>query len=149
VAGTHNVFDFWSRIDTLELAEEASKGGFAASMFCAAVTSLLAIASYFGFTLIPGVGLFSLIDAALFAGFGWGIRRHSRVCAVLALLFYCAEQYNNGRNHTAVNAVLMALLVVLYVRAVRGTFAYHRIKKNEAGMPPLTPDKSQERTREE
>jgi hypothetical protein len=134
VADSRNVFDFWSKIDTLELAQEAAKGGFAAAMFCAAVTAVLAIAGYFGFSLIPGLGLFALIDAAIFAGLGWGIYRYSRVCAVLALLFYCAEQFNNVVSLSAVNAVLLVLFLVFYWRAVRGTFAYHRIKKSAADV---------------
>ena len=82
--------------------------------------------SFAGIVLLPGFDAFALIDVMLFAGLGWGIYRYSRICAVLALILYVAEQAYNVKNFETFNAVMAVLFIVFFAKGVRGTFAYQR-----------------------
>ena len=76
----------------------------------------------------------SLLDAAALLGLAYGIRRRSRVCAVLALIYHIA---NRGLVYLHVAHVPPAIVagdlvfVTLYIFGVAGTFAAHsRIPKH-------------------
>ena len=136
MADSPNIFKFWGKLDSVEAAVDAAKAGAAGAFMVAAVTAALAIASIFGFSVIPGVGALSLIDAAIFAGLGFGISRNSRVCAVLALAFYLLEQWMMVSNVSTFNGVMFVLFVVFFINGIRGTFAYHRLKHHPAAVNP-------------
>jgi hypothetical protein len=72
----------------------------------------------------------NFVDAALLLGFAYGIFRKSRICAVLALIYYVINQIALVKMmHSAITAnglVGAALFVAVYVLGVVGTFAWHR-----------------------
>ena len=91
--------------------------------------------------MIAGIGCLSvifqrvppeaLLDVAIFASLGFGIGRKSRVCAVLALIFYGSSQiyaYWIGRGSW--NIVLVVIIIFLFVNTVRAAFKYHHFKKS-------------------
>jgi hypothetical protein len=82
----------------------------------------------------------ALIDAVLYAGFGFGIGRKSRACAILALILYLGSQisaYFVGRGSW--NIVLVVIVTFLFINSVRGTFAHHRfVKKVQIQKPPVS-----------
>ena len=123
-----NVFVFWHKIESLEDAIDTTKAGMAAAIMCAAITGLMALASMLGVKVFPGFSAFALVDAVIFAGFGWGLYRHSRLCAVLVLLFYLLEQANNIANFQTYNAVMALMFISFFIQGVRGTFKYHKFK---------------------
>ena len=98
MSGEPNVFNFWSKIKSIDEAKEFARAGFLAALICAGVPFTLALFSFAGIVLLPGFDAFALIDVMLFAGLGWGIFRYSRICAVLALILYVAEQAYHGKN---------------------------------------------------
>ncbi len=136
MAGSQNVFKFWGKLDTLEAAVDAAKIGAAGAYMVASVTAALAVASLLGFSIIPGIGAVSLIDAVIFAGLGFGIWRNSRVCAVAALALYLVEQSMIVSNAPTVNVVMIAMFVVFFINGIRGTFGYHRLKNTALGVDP-------------
>ena len=69
-----------------------------------------------------------------------GIYRYSRICAVLALVFYVVEQVNNIAAFRAYNAVMALFFIVLFLKGVRGTFAYHRLKNVATEVLVSTPN---------
>ncbi len=126
MSGEPNVFNFWSKIKSIDEAKEFARAGFLAALICAGVTLTLVLLSFAGIVLLPGFDAFALIDVMLFAGLGWGIYRYSRICAVLALILYVAEQAYNVKNFETFNAVMAVLFIVFFAKGVRGTFAYQR-----------------------
>ena len=72
-ASNSNIFKFWGKVATPDEAIELAKSGAAAAFICAAVTALAALAAMFGYALMPGFNAWALLDAALFAGLGWGV----------------------------------------------------------------------------
>jgi hypothetical protein len=129
MANSDHIFKFWGPIDTVEDAIKASKNGMVAAYICAAVTSGIVVAGLLGFRLFAGVGALALIDAAIFVGLGWGISKYSRISAGVALGFYLLEQANNAMNLHAFNAVMALIFIVLFIKGLRGTLAYHRLNR--------------------
>jgi len=132
VSRQSNVFNFWSKINNIDEAKDFSREGFVAALICAGITLALVLLSFAGVSLLPGFNAFALMDVALFAGLAWGIYRYSRICAVLALALYVAEQANNVMSFNTYNAVMAVLFIIFFVKSIRGTFAYHRFKAANA-----------------
>jgi hypothetical protein len=78
------------------------------------------------------MSLLSLIDASIFAALGFGIYRYSRLCAVLALLLYGIEQYYSLMHPKPTNTIVFVFFFVFFLRGIRGTFAYHKLKNKGA-----------------
>ncbi len=131
---THNIFKFWGKIESHKEAVELANGGAAAAFICAGITGALALASLAGFHLIPGLNHWALVDAAIFGALGFGTRKLSRICAVLALAFYLLNQINSSASVPSHMAVVVLMFIVFYVNGVRGTFAVHRLKKAPAPL---------------
>ena len=71
---------------------------------------------------IPG-----LLTIGIFAGIGLGIRKYSRVAAVVAVFFYVGSQIV-VRSFSVVSVIFS----FLFVSSARAAFAYHRIRKQAA-----------------
>ncbi len=82
-------FSLWPTVENKNTAVLAARQGFHAAVCCSVVTAIFAVLGGFGFQ-IMGFNLWALIDAGLMAGLAFGIRRMSRVAAVIALLYYVA-----------------------------------------------------------
>jgi hypothetical protein len=114
----------WPDLGTLPGIESAIDNGKVTAFAIAGITVLLVLFRMFAAA--------SLMDAAIFAGFGYGIGRKSRTCAILALILYSGGQvlaYFGGRGGW--NIVLVVIIIFLFVNAVRGAFAYHRFMKRD------------------
>ncbi len=75
----------------------------------------------------------TFIDVALLAGFTIGLFFKSRTSAILMLLYFAFTKYvqvSRGLNFFSI--ITGALFLYFYVQGVRGTLAYHRLKKKEA-----------------
>ncbi|MBD2328726.1 hypothetical protein [Alkalinema sp. FACHB-956] len=125
--------NFFPPIVTLGDAQAVAQQGTWAACFVMGMTTIVAIASMFG--LLPAtfpVNAWALIDAALFAGIAWGIYQMSRVAALAGLIIYCIERvYMQIALGPKVGAgiIVTMLLICAFINAVRGTFAYHRLKQ--------------------
>jgi hypothetical protein len=75
-----------------------------------------------------------LITIGIFAGIGIGIRKYSRVAAVLAVFFYVGSQIL-VRSFSVVSVIFS----FLFISSARAAFAYHRIRKRQA-EPVATPE---------
>jgi hypothetical protein len=127
-------FDFFCLIETLSDAQRVGRQGTWAACILAGMTGIFALASILGVLpkglLISGWGL---VDAALFGIIAWGIYRMSRVAAVAGLVFYIVEQViaiatSDTKKGFGIVAILM---IMAFFNAVRGTFAYHRLRKSD------------------
>jgi hypothetical protein len=84
-----------------------------------------------------------LLDALVAASLGFGIGKRSRICASLALTLFVIGQiiafatgvhWNPllGTAHVPGSHPILSLLVAFFfMNAVRGTFAFHSIKKSQ------------------
>ncbi len=99
-----------------------------ASYIIAAVSAL--------FTLLGAAPLAALVDAALFALIGFGIRRMSRTAAVAGLLLYVLEQVQGLIERGSGFGVIGLVVTFLFVSSVRGTFGFQRQRKREALQVP-------------
>ncbi|NLT67070.1 MAG: hypothetical protein GXX84_10750 [Acidobacteria bacterium] len=124
---------FWPDVSTKSNIESVIDTGKITLYVIAGLSCLASI-----FRLIP---LEALVDSAVFAAFGYGVGRKSRVCAVLALLLYVAEQvlaYSEGRGSWGILVIIAAFLLL---NAVRGTIAWHRmVKLSTTSSPDITID---------
>ncbi len=85
-------------------------------------------------TLFAGIAALSemegLVGAALILGMAYGISRKSRVCAVLMLVYFAVSRVLVYlADGPSIGMVLSAILLVLYVQGVAGTFEWHQARK--------------------
>lgn len=123
---------WWSAMTSITVAEQATKSAFGAAMVSAALTAILAILPLFGKAYL-GFNLGNLSDVFLILALGYGVKKRSRVCAVLLLVYFVAgkllliaETSGNGGTNI-VSGVIWGLF---YVNGVRGAFAYHKFSQN-------------------
>ena len=88
---------------------------------------------------VYGVGFEGLVDVAIALGLSFGIYRRSRACAVLMICYdlFCivAGEVEKG-NGAALNAGYLIALLYFFVQGARGTFAYHKLTRQQAAAPP-------------
>lgn len=119
---------FWPPVDSLNAAKEAAKQGAIAAAIVAGITAIVAILSLFGLEI---TSLWALVDAALFALIAFGIYKLSRVAAVIGLTLYLWEQLSQILATGKTNIFLVVLFTLYFIHAIRGTFAYHKLKEQE------------------
>ena len=127
---------YWEDVSDLGGAEKAINGGFWAAVIVACITALVALLSLAGVQLL-GLDVWALFDAALFAAIAVGIKRKSRFAAVAGLSLYIFERIYMMQRSGARGIVMGVLFTLFFINAVRGSFAYHRLKEGQA--QPLAP----------
>ena len=134
----------WPKIDDLDSAQGAARGGTGASAIVAAVTGIAAILSIIYRKPILGLDGWSLVDAGLFVFIAWRISKMSRTWAIIGLGLYLLEV-----GERLVNApgkaigVITIVFILAFISAIRGTFAFHRYRKQETypqSPRPTTPE---------
>lgn len=124
---------------TIQKAQSAIK----AAMICGIVSSALtlvitAIAIYKGQIDFAGIqaNALMLIDVGLLVGLTIGLAFKSRTCAVLMLAYFVLSKYMQwSRDLNPASIVVGVLFLYFYFQGARGTFAYHKLKKEEANQP--------------
>ncbi len=129
-------FSLWPAVGDEQAAVLAARQGFHAAVCCSIVTAVFAVLGGFGFQIL-GLDLWSLIDAGLIALLAVGIRRMSRTAAVVALLYYVAGRIDLWAEYGFQNPIIAGIFVLMFLSAVRGTFAYHRLKRRSEGLNPV------------
>ena len=76
-----------------------------------------------------GIGASALLDAAIFAAIAFGIKRRSRFAAVAGLILYILERLYMMQRTGAGGLVMGVIFTLLFINAVRGAFAYHRMNQ--------------------
>ena len=76
------------------------------------------------FTIIGGHLLGGFVTGAIFVAIGIGIRKYSRVAAILGVLLYLGPQIA-----TASISVVSVIFAFLFISSLRATFALHRLNK--------------------
>ena len=126
----------WPAVGDEQAAVLAARQGFHAAVFCSVVTAILAVIGGLGFQVL-GFDLWCMIDAGLMGLLAFGIHRMSRTAAVIALLYCVACRIDLWAEYGFQTPIVPGLFVLMFLSAVRGTFAYHRFKTRSAGLNPL------------
>ena len=127
---------YWEDVTSVSGAEKAINGGFWAALIVAIITSLVASLSLAGVHMF-GIGASAFLDAALFAAIAFGIKRRSRFAAVAGLCLYVLERIYMLQRGGASGIVMGILFTLLFINAVRGAFAHHRLN-GEGQAHPLS-----------
>jgi hypothetical protein len=129
---------YWEDVSNLSGAEKAISGGFWAAIVVACVTSLFAGLSLAGVQLL-GLNAWAFVDVALFVAIAIGIKRKSRFAAIAGLCLYVVERIAMMQRGGAGGIVMGILFTLLFINAVRGTFAYHQMT-GEGQARPYVPN---------
>jgi hypothetical protein len=120
----------WPIITDAESARFAARQGMWASFFCAGMTLAFLFLAHAGMALIEGVDQRELMIAGLYVVLGVAILRMSRIAAVGALGTYLFVRFvwSSGAALGGPSILVMAVLILFFVSAIRGTFAYQEYK---------------------
>lgn len=124
----------WPFITDTETAIKASRQGFWAAILSAIATALMIFLGTFDIA--------RLIHVILFAVLAIGIYKMYRTAAVVVLCVYLLERiiiwYTHGVPDNILRFVIFSVLILMFINAIRGTFAYHRyieIEGSNAACP--------------
>lgn len=136
-------------IDSVATARRVTRQGIIASLVLAGVTTAFAIAATQNALppeLLERDEVFNpllFIDALLYGAIAWGIQRMSRIAAIAGLSIYLLSRVLLQMSGIPTNLFGMAvttLISVAFINAIRGTFAYHRFKRQQgAESNPANP----------
>jgi hypothetical protein len=71
----------------------------------------------------------ALLDAVVFSGLAWGVRRRSRAAACILLGYYLVGQVlflTQGVGYVLFRLVLITVVSIVFIRGTRAVFAWHR-----------------------
>ncbi|SRR5258708_39779425 len=125
---------YWNEISDKDSAKYATTTAVWVSYLFVAGNVLIALLSFAYRKPITGIGC--LLDAGLFAAIGWRIHGLHRSWAVFGLSAYLLGALISVgvRGFSGLAGDILAIVfLVTFVNAVRGTFAYHKYVKLEAG----------------
>lgn len=135
-------FDWlWPAVSDESSARKAASQGATAAYICGGITLAVVVLGQFMPTLYGALGIsaYALLDAAIFAGLGYGTQRCSRLAAVGGLSFYVFERVMSIRLTRGTTAVTILILGLMFVNGVRGAFGFHRARsagpRGDTGSP--------------
>jgi len=132
---------WWPEISDIETAKKAAHTGSAAGWFCAGATLLVIVMNTFGMTSTPlfNIGIEALFDVLLISALAYGTWNFSRVSAVGGIVLYWGEQIYTISQLGRTSPAMLIVLSLMFIKGVRGCFAYHEFK----GAPTPLPTYSQ------
>jgi hypothetical protein len=117
----------------IELAEKATRQGAIAGFFVAGLTLFIvsiAVLGQGGELFQSWNDPFNYLDVAIAAGLSVGVLKRSRTAAIILFCYYFLSQIllfaETGRP---TGLVLSIVFLFFFGKAIRGTFAYHNIRK--------------------
>ncbi len=117
-----------NKITDVEGAKSLAKQGFYASMVISGMTTLMIILGVAGLQLFD-IGLSGFIDVAAFLAIGFGIRKMSRIASVLGFSLYIIEKIIMMIDYGPKVDFMMIVFCTAFINSIRGTLAYHKLKK--------------------
>jgi hypothetical protein len=122
---------YWPAMTSLANAERATRWAFGTAMVLTAIQT--------AGSLLPmtGIGIGGFLDVSAFLALGYGVKRKSRVCALVLLSYFIIAKVidvvialvKNHRVGSLGGLAIVCLTGLLFLNGVRGTFAYHKFNK--------------------
>jgi hypothetical protein len=131
---------YWPRVDTIDAAKKASRQGFWACVWVMGVTTLFIVLGIAGIRIAGAPDYRSFLDVAVFGFVAFGIWRLSRIAACCGLAAYIAERLAAPFYSGA--AIMIVVFTLMFVNGIRGTWAYHRLRRaaaSPASGQPIEP----------
>jgi hypothetical protein len=100
-----------------------------ASLISAGITLLFVMYSFSG-NAIAGIDAWALLDIGAIVGFGYGVHRRSRTCAILLFMLFVIEKllmFSTGNTAAGIGGAI--IFGWLFFQGILGTFRYHAITK--------------------
>ncbi|MGD0470864.1 MAG: hypothetical protein ABSA54_21015 [Terriglobales bacterium] len=130
---------YWNEIGDKYSAQYATTTAVWISYLIAVTIGLIGFLSLAYRKPILGLDGWALLGAGLFVVVGWQIGRLSRAWAVIGFSVYVLGSLINIGMRLAAGKfglpIMETLFAVVYLNALRGTFAYHKYLKLEAAQP--------------
>ena len=128
---------YWPSTNSWIGGIKASRQGFWAASSIAIISIVLPIYSIRVSPLLDEVAaLFILFQGFVYILLAFGIHKHSRVAAVVALAWYSIAQAMQAIETESLPGLLPLLLVFFLIHGVRGVFAVHRFPE----PPDIAPE---------
>jgi hypothetical protein len=127
---------YWPAVDTRRNASFAIEEAFWAASLVSVFTALTTLAFVVGND-NAAVNAMGFVDAAIFAGIAFGIRRKSRTAAVLGLVLYVSNVVYVFVIAGPRLPLIPAFVTLAFLHGVRGTFAYHEFPALPADLPSI------------
>jgi hypothetical protein len=94
-----------------------------------AALDLLAAILYLCGVQILDTNLWILFDVGLVLGLAYGIRRFSRVCAVLMCIYYLGSFIHACGKNGLLGIIIWGIFLYYFCRGAQAVFTYHRLKR--------------------
>lgn len=117
---------FWPPIVDQASARAVSRQAMWASLVVAGITVIVSQMQ------VLGLNNWALLDAGLFVTIAYGIHRMSRVVAVAGLLLFLVERVVMFQSSGRTGGLVALAILVAFIHGVRGTIAFHRLRKTES-----------------
>ena len=121
---------FWPSVETIELAQKASRYGVVAALFSAVITALLSTwALITGHSVFGFVEAWSYIDAAIFLAIAYGIYCEKLWVAIFGAAFFSLEKLVQIVDTGEFQGSWLAIVLLLcYIASVRGLYALRQLR---------------------
>ena len=103
----------------------------------AGLTLIIGILAAVGVVVAPGFDASILLDAAILAGLAYGVWRHSRVCALLLLIYAIANEVYLALQETSHFSILRLIFIYFYFRGTIQLFREHSLRCCIRLKPPI------------
>jgi hypothetical protein len=127
---------YWPAVDNRRDAAFAIEEALWAASLVSVITALatVAVITSSGAAAQNALGF---VDAAIFAGIAYGIRRRSRLAAVVGLVLYVSNVVYAFVLTGPRLPLIPAFVTLAFIHGVRGTFAYHKFPALPANLPSI------------
>lgn len=101
-------------------------------MWSAGITAIISLLPLFG-TSLPGYNLGNFADVFLVLALGFGVKKKSRVCALVLFVYFVADKILSiveSPKLSTSNPLMAIIFFMFYLNGIRGTFAYHKFNKS-------------------
>ena len=122
----------WPQLIDKRAARKAIEGGVVAAAFIVVIDIAIGIYSLTAHAKVGGYyDAWVMVDGALFAIIGWRIWKNSRIWSVIGVLLMGLEIADKLQNATKTFGVITALLLLAFINAARGAFAFYKYNAQE------------------
>jgi hypothetical protein len=127
---------FWPAMGNAAEAKQVAKQGFWAAIAVAATTSAFTLSAITVGSLVPGmpINAWSFIDVGIFTAIALGVRKLSRIAAILGFVLYLCSQLHivTAIGPQLAGLPVFVILITAFLNRVRGTFQYHKFRQDNA-----------------